>query len=90
MASESSIGTMELTMKASGTIIKQKAWALFGMPKVMSTTVNSKMTWPTGSENTLTLMEASTKVSLEMMYKRAMVKKSGSMAQSTSEPISME
>ena len=69
---------------------KLKAKVLSGMPKVTFIEVNSKMIWPTDMENILILMDQNIKESLEMMYKKAMVKKNGSMVLNMSEAIRME
>ena len=64
-------------MKEIGTSIKLKDKELFGMQKVTSIKVNSKMIWPMELENMFTLMDPSIKVNLEMTYKKDRERKNG-------------
>ena len=79
MATVFNIGQMELIMRDNGISIKQKDKELFGMLKEIFIEANSKTIWPMGMENIRISMEVGIKGNLEMMYKKDMEKKSGSM-----------
>ena len=79
---ESNIGLMGPTMKDNGFSTKQKVQAHFGTLRAMFIGATLKMIWLTDKENTLILMEVSTKESSKTMYKRATERKSGLTEQS--------
>jgi hypothetical protein len=89
MATVFSTGQMVLTMKDTGVITKQKDKGHSGMPKAMYIEVISETIWPTGTESTLILTDLNIKVNLEMMCRKATVKKNGLMVPNTSEAIRM-
>jgi hypothetical protein len=89
MATVFSTGQMVLTMKDTGVITKQKDKGHSGMPKAMYIEVISGTIWPTGTESTLILTDLNIKVNLEMMCRKATVKKNGLMVPNTSEAIRM-
>jgi hypothetical protein len=83
-------GQTEHITKETGFLTKLKDKEHFGTLRVMFTEVNSKMIWPTGTENTLISTDPNIKVSLETMYKKDMEKKNGLMELSTLEATKME
>ena len=78
------IGQMVHIMKVTGIIIKLRVKELSGMLRATFIEVNLKMIWLMGMESILILMVQNTKVSSEMMFKKAMVKKNGLMVPNTS------
>ena len=73
-------GLMVPTTKVSGSLTKRKAKVLFGMLKAMFTEVNLRMIWQMDMVSILISTVQNTKANLKMMFKKAMVKKNGSMA----------
>ena len=90
MATVSNIGQMAPTMKVNGPTTKLRAMVPSGMPRETCTEVTSRTTWPMVTEITRTSTVADTEVSSEMMSKREMAKKNGSMEPSMLEATSME
>lgn len=89
MDMEYSTGSMVLITKENGNGTKQMVLVPFGMLKETSTPVNSKTTWQTVKDNTLTLMAANTLATSKMMFKKETDKKSGWMEPSISACIRM-
>ena len=77
MATAFNTGQMMPITKDSGTTIRLRAKAHFGMLKEMFIEVSLRMIWLTVMENILTSTAVNIKENLMMMYKKAMVKKSG-------------
>lgn len=84
------IGQMVRTMKDTGHTIKLKVKELFGMQKVTYIEASSGMIWPMVMENTRTLMGQNIRENLRMTFRKATVKKSGSMEPSTWAPTNKE
>jgi hypothetical protein len=89
MDTVSNIGLMGPITRANGLTIKLKGKALSGTPKEMFTGVNLRTTWQMDMASIRISMGQSIKVSSEMMSRKAMVRKSGSMAPSMLELTKM-
>jgi len=77
-----STGSIELTMRGSGVIIRLRGRAHSGMLREMSIGESSKMIWRMAMESIFIVMEVSIRESLRMMSRRGMGRKSGLMAPS--------
>ena len=77
MATVFSTGLMERTTKVNGTSTKRKVRAHSGMLRVTYTKASSRMTWQMDMASIRTSTDQSIKESSRMMFRKAMVKKSG-------------
>ena len=87
---EYSTGLMAHITKASGTSTKLKDKEFSGMQKEMFTRATSEMIWLMDMESILTSTAAGIKENSKMMYKKAMVRRSGLMELSMLVLIKME
>jgi hypothetical protein len=90
MDMESSSGSMELTMKATGSSIKLRGRELSGMQREMFTEENLRTIWPTVTESIHILTDLATRVNSKMTSKKVKEKRSGLMVQNTLVNIIME
>ena len=82
-------GLMVLIMKDNGVIIKLKVKVLSGMQRVMFIVVNSRTIWQMDTVSIRILMAQNIRENSEMMCKKVMAKKNGSMELNTSVHIRM-